>query len=253
MIFVIRHGERIDHVDPFWEDRAEKPWDPPLTITGRQQGSKTGQRLKSEGHEINFIFTSPFLRCLQTSAQIAKEVGNPPIMVEYGLAEYLTNEWFPQKPTFSDVDEMGKILPSLERNYRSLHDLDTLYPETWEAMEQRFMRVAKLLAAYEKPGNIVMVSHAYTLDYVAMAFNPIESNSTTTQLTSNNASTKQSFWSSVFRKKDKGESKIKRIADVSQVGSAGYCAISKFVMKSESNLVTFTPIYLMSAKHCDLL
>jgi hypothetical protein len=37
-IFIMRHGERMDHADPSWGESASRPWDPPpLTDVGRWQ------------------------------------------------------------------------------------------------------------------------------------------------------------------------------------------------------------------------
>ena len=30
-VIVLRHGERLDYVDPRWVGSAARPWDPPLT------------------------------------------------------------------------------------------------------------------------------------------------------------------------------------------------------------------------------
>jgi hypothetical protein len=69
-LFVMRHGERLDDADPSWVPRTDRPWDPPLTETGKQQAWEVGKKLRSEGWGITRVVVSPFLRCVQTAAQV---------------------------------------------------------------------------------------------------------------------------------------------------------------------------------------
>jgi bisphosphoglycerate-dependent phosphoglycerate mutase len=69
-LFVMRHGERLDDADPSWVPRTDRPWDPPLTERGKQQAWEVGKRLRTEGWGITRVVVSPFLRCVQTAAQV---------------------------------------------------------------------------------------------------------------------------------------------------------------------------------------
>jgi broad specificity phosphatase PhoE len=92
--FITRHGERLDAVDPFWASRhrVSHTLDPPLTSTGKRQASKLGAYLSYVMHEemhgarIDYIFSSPLLRTVQTSAQISKWI-KAPVCLEWGLQE----------------------------------------------------------------------------------------------------------------------------------------------------------------------
>ena len=83
----MRHGERADALDG---DEDEENWPPydntivhdsPLTVTGLNQATHAGRYLKARlqaieaEYETKFnevrIESSPFLRCLQTSAKVA--------------------------------------------------------------------------------------------------------------------------------------------------------------------------------------
>ena len=99
----MRHGERADCISDD-EDEANLPpydnmidHDPPLTMTGIQQAMHAGnyvkKRLKSVEQEYQTKFceikieSSPFLRCLQTGAMVAKALDRSQIQVNYYLSE----------------------------------------------------------------------------------------------------------------------------------------------------------------------
>nr|DAD18439.1 TPA_asm: hypothetical protein HUJ06_019902 [Nelumbo nucifera] len=69
-VIVMRHGDRIDNFQPLWVATASRPWDPPLTDTGKTRAFCTGRKLrKNLGFPIHRVFVSPFLRCIQTAAE----------------------------------------------------------------------------------------------------------------------------------------------------------------------------------------
>ena len=47
-LLVMRHGERLDEVDVGWREKAERPWDPPLSPKGEQQ---VGRRCSTARHD----------------------------------------------------------------------------------------------------------------------------------------------------------------------------------------------------------
>ncbi|CAD8068662.1 unnamed protein product [Paramecium sonneborni] len=89
MIFFVRHGERADQTNDYEEKKKiKKSFDPHLTNKGDNQARMTGAHLKKVIEEyanekqiqvkdlqINFM-TSPFLRCIQTSINLMKEIPN---------------------------------------------------------------------------------------------------------------------------------------------------------------------------------
>ena len=48
IIWLIRHGNRLDFSNPEWLDTAERPHDCPLSPQGQQQARDTGVRLRRE-------------------------------------------------------------------------------------------------------------------------------------------------------------------------------------------------------------
>lgn len=71
MIFAVRHTERADRIPK--PPPVKIPYDPHLTETGLVQARRTGKKILEtidahiEPDEI-IIYTSPFLRCVQTAA-----------------------------------------------------------------------------------------------------------------------------------------------------------------------------------------
>ena len=49
-VFVVRHGEREDHVDSDWVHKSRRPaYDPALTDKGQRQAQEVGAKLKELG------------------------------------------------------------------------------------------------------------------------------------------------------------------------------------------------------------
>ena len=74
-MWVMRHGERLDEVDDSWQATTDRPYDPPLTAKGRGQAFARGQALARAGAVGAggcVVACSPFLRCIQTGAEVLK-------------------------------------------------------------------------------------------------------------------------------------------------------------------------------------
>ena len=100
-IWLCRHGNRIDFVDPSW-----KGDDPPLSEEGVIQAKETGLRLQGEG--IAPLFTSPFLPTIETAHHIAEAL-DLSIKIEHGASEWLNAEWFSERPVHLPLDTLDVI------------------------------------------------------------------------------------------------------------------------------------------------
>lgn len=94
MIAFIRHSERADQIKQGLDHPViEEKIDPPLSYRGLEIATETGIGLKKYLRENNYtqvkIFSSPFLRSLQTASRVAKEVGVDTIQIDYLLSEAL--------------------------------------------------------------------------------------------------------------------------------------------------------------------
>lgn len=152
-IWIARHANRLDFVNPDWFNTAERRYDPPLSDDGLVQASQLAQRLKSE--KIAAIFASPFLRTVQTANQVA-EVLDLPINLESGLSEWLNPQWMSENPERMAIAELTALFPRINPNYTSR--VIAQYPETEEIALARSGETAQKLAA-EFREEILLVGH----------------------------------------------------------------------------------------------
>ena len=124
-IFFIRHGARLDQLDPEWHLSSPTPYDPPLTQKGFQQSKQTGlainqillphhlsQPTQTSSSQVSeqthvdpgvrvIIHTSPFLRCIQTALALSSELTlphKPLLRVDAWLGEWLTPDYYMDIP-----------------------------------------------------------------------------------------------------------------------------------------------------------
>ena len=98
-----RHGAREDYAHKArgenWQQSAARPWDPPLTAGGVEQGARLGTGLAAHlrrlgRRPVDRIISSPLLRCVQTAAAAAAELGMGEISVEPALTEGMLEHWY---------------------------------------------------------------------------------------------------------------------------------------------------------------
>jgi broad specificity phosphatase PhoE len=156
-IWLARHGRRRDFDDPRWAPGASRPYDPPLSAEGRRQSRALADRLA--GERVAHLFSSPFLRCVETAAPIAERLGLA-IKLELGLCEWLNAEWFPDPPDLPSAGELAQRFPRVEPGYRSRGA--ARYGESGEEALRRSGETARALAA-EFEGSLALVGHGASL------------------------------------------------------------------------------------------
>ena len=161
-IFLARHGNRQDFVDPNWSLEAPEPYDPPLSADGVEQARRLGQRLRGEG--IGAIVTSPFLRTVQT-AHHANEALGLPIYLEPGFGEFLHARSFDRAPRLRALAELRGEYPQLADGY--VPAWEQRYPETHPELLDRAQRALEALLD-KLPGNLLVVGHAASVCALAM-------------------------------------------------------------------------------------
>jgi broad specificity phosphatase PhoE len=160
---LMRHADRLDFIQPEWFDTALYPYDPPLAPSGLNFAISLAQDLSLS--PIEQIFTSPFLRTIQTAAPLARML-QIPIQLEWGLCEWLCQSWTLGFPATTPIDELIQDYPSIDRNYQSL--VLPCYPETIEALDARTKIIAhKLVQSNVK--NILAIAHKGSVLGIAAA------------------------------------------------------------------------------------
>ncbi|CAN7056550.1 unnamed protein product [Brassica rapa subsp. trilocularis] len=133
-IIVMRHGDRLDHCEPIWVSTAERPWDPPLVHDGKVRAFQTGQRIRSQiGFPIHRVFVSPFLRCIQTAAEVVAalsaddlgdnamssiDISKLKVAIEFGLCE-----------TLNTMAIKSDVVPKDGKFDFKFSDLEAMFPE----------------------------------------------------------------------------------------------------------------------------
>uniref|UniRef100_A0A914UQ20 Uncharacterized protein n=1 Tax=Plectus sambesii TaxID=2011161 RepID=A0A914UQ20_9BILA len=160
VLWACRHGERIDHIDANWRHTARAYDDPPLSDRGVIQAKETGERLKSE--EIDFIFASPFERCVHTAQMIVDARDTPiAIFLEPGITEALMLCQNP--PGWMSTQELKAKYPAVDETYEPI--CKELPPESATDMLACLPRIRDTLLNMVRKykGNILIVSHAASI------------------------------------------------------------------------------------------
>ncbi|GAB5591556.1 hypothetical protein Unana1_06456 [Umbelopsis nana] len=167
-VFIVRHGERQDHVDKTWQsDPSDGIRDPPLSEKGEQQSQKTGAYLidllrekdiKLENTTVVFV-CSPFQRCIDTAVGIARGLQHAKqtfLRLEPAAGEWMTERFFDevectaQQMTQRKIQDIArnhaqisKVL-SMDWHYTPIRS-EFVYPETRIEMEERFDEMRRSL------------------------------------------------------------------------------------------------------------
>ncbi len=152
-IWIARHANRLDFVNPDWFLTAERRYDPPLSDDGIIQASQLAQRLKKEN--ITAIFSSPFLRTVQTANQVA-EVLDLQVKLESGLSEWLNPEWMSEAPEKMPIKDLVALFPRIDISYQSR--VIAQYPEIGKTAFLRAGKTAKKLVE-EFSEDILLIGH----------------------------------------------------------------------------------------------
>ena len=88
-LYLIRHGETDANVAGVWQGSTDSP----LNARGEAQARALARRLADEALPITAIYTSPLQRARQTAENIARALGDVPVIPDPGLAEFHLGEW----------------------------------------------------------------------------------------------------------------------------------------------------------------
>ena len=139
-LWLVRHAHRLDFVQPEWFDKAIYPYDPPLSTQGCDRSLELATAFSEV--KIERIFTSPFLRTIQTADPLARLL-QLPIQLEWGLCEWLCQDWTLGLPQTTPVDELMRCYPNIVASYQS--QVMPRYPETITELDARIAMIADKL------------------------------------------------------------------------------------------------------------
>jgi len=161
VVYLCRHGNRLDWEDQAWKDTAKDPSDTPLSPSGELQAKELAAYLK--GVVIHRIYSSPYSRCLQTSTEIANVKGLP-IFVEFSVGE-----WHPDVVPKTSLEEVPICnFPLVQTDFKSI--ASPFHPETPADLHLRAKKFVDGFEAIVKEGSTLIVCHAASKIAIVRAF-----------------------------------------------------------------------------------
>jgi broad specificity phosphatase PhoE len=148
-IFILRHEDRTQDCSFF----------SPLTLQGLDKAKQLVPILEKEN--IDVIFSSPFIRTLQTVYPYVKKTGIK-INLEYSLCELHHENIIAKQSVGIYLPEYIAQVFNYEPSYKSLIEpLDIKYPESEKYIKERTKNFIKrlLMNYHETTHNILLVTH----------------------------------------------------------------------------------------------
>jgi len=158
-VWVVRHGQRQDSVDPNWEANADRVHDPGLTDLGRWAAWRVGRRFAESGRSFDAVYASPFLRTVETAQEICLELDTE-ARLEPGLGEHRNDEWFDAEPETVQPERLADWFDTVRLDHEP-HVVPE-FPESQVEAMKRAGRAARHIAADES-GTVLLVGHGLTI------------------------------------------------------------------------------------------
>ncbi|UJR20864.1 hypothetical protein I4U23_023973 [Adineta vaga] len=189
-IIITRHGERADLTlgkqwlnklarnggDPRIPHLAQRPqfrdwyYDSPLTVDGERQSANVGHRLLQMGYRIDYCYSSPAYRSVQTATKILESQGQKavPINIEPGLFE--CPAWYAGRPLvfvppeYLAADKNFNVNPSYAPVYSGV---DASEDERAYYRRSRHL-IREIIRAHKGQGGTVLLSaHGGSIEAVS--------------------------------------------------------------------------------------
>ncbi len=160
-IWIARHGNRQDFVDPDWHASADRPHDPGLSADGVEQAHALGHRVASLS--VDRVIASPFLRAVQTAHQVADVAGHT-VRLEPGLGEWHNADWFEAAPEPLSPPTLAERFERVEA--QSAPCSRPAFPEPKAEAFRRIGATARCLAERHPEASLLLVGHGITVQGV---------------------------------------------------------------------------------------
>jgi len=147
-LFLVRHGQST------WNDarRIQGQLDPPLSALGEMQARRLAERLS--GQPFDAFYTSDLVRCRDTAALIAPEIGLQPVELA-DLREIALGEW-----EGLTREEMIAGYPEQWKHWERAPSWDIVPgSEGAQAFERRVHRVIDEILERHQHGDVLVVTH----------------------------------------------------------------------------------------------
>ena len=141
-------------------------FDPPLTELGLHECKMVGEALAAQGVDIQHVYSSPALRCIQTADKILEGLqirDKKPIRIEPCLFEFL--KWYPVVPIkwpFLSLDELTENGYNVDKSYKPFYPIESLRKDEDELMyyQRSHFIITSILRNHEiDGGNLLIVGH----------------------------------------------------------------------------------------------
>eukprot|EP01062_Namystynia_karyoxenos_P070094 TRINITY_DN65486_c0_g1_i1.p1 TRINITY_DN65486_c0_g1~~TRINITY_DN65486_c0_g1_i1.p1 ORF type:complete len:565 (+),score=132.03 TRINITY_DN65486_c0_g1_i1:71-1765(+) len=171
-LWLVRHGERMDqapHSRWTFQATSEERADPGLTAQGRWQARKTAERLQCE--RAGYVYSSPFLRCAETAADIAA-LSRVRVRVEEGLGECMSRAHYAEQPRTRTPDQLDDLLGVMDTEHVSLTPTPQ-WPEDEEQTKSRCAATVDALLCRHAAADpavktvVVLVTHSFVVKCIA--------------------------------------------------------------------------------------
>lgn len=151
-LFLVRHGITEAHETGFRQTPQSS-----LSVQGQKQAAAVGLRLSKE--QIDYIFTSPWKRAMETAEAIGKAVGEKVEILE----DLCERKHDPKLHGIAQNCDLAKqYLDELAKNYYDL-DWAFLEGETIRSTTSRAIKAKNELLSNYPDSNIVLVTHGIYL------------------------------------------------------------------------------------------
>ena len=148
-IYILRHEDRTQDCSMF----------APLTKNGLDRSEKLASLL--EGCKIDIVFSSPYVRTLQTIEPYLKKTQKK-VNIEYSLSEINQEDLIPRKAVGMYLPEYLAEQYHYNPDYKSfIKPTDIIYPEPFKHVDMRFKKfLGELFNEYIKTDKtILLVTH----------------------------------------------------------------------------------------------